>query len=806
MRRCVLWVAAAWLLLPGSLQAQQTVHGSVTGSVVDSLSRAPLENVSVALRDRADSTRVRTATTGLNGAFEFTDVPAGTYRVEASLIGHAIYRSPPFALDAEHATMRLGAIGLRAKAMLLPVVEVTADKRLLGNAGDRRIYNVDHDLIAKSSTASDVLQNIPSVQVDIDGNVSLRGSPDVLVLVNGSKSALMGKTRADVLQQLPASGIERIEVITNPSARYTAEGTAGIINIVMKRSAGAGLSGDATAHLGANGRHNETLSFSAQPSPAIEWFGSGGFRDDRRQRHGVDDRVLSGVGSAATYREINQVHMRPRVGTGNLGMTYHVTPADDIELSGEYFRRRPPRDAISTIVTRGADGGILSDFDRLQTGYEWQTEGGGAAAYEHRFAKADEQLRIEGHLSDTPESETAHFLQTWRTPLLPSLTNDVLFRQNEWEGHLTADYTRPLGESSKWEAGYALDYDRQDIHSNADSLDLATRAPRPDPSMTYRFRVNEQVDAAYATYERGWGAFQALGGMRVEYTRVMSDRITGAPNFIERYASLYPSLHLSYDASSRDEVQLSYSRRIRRPESDDLNPFPEFTDPYNMDAGNPRLRPESTHSLELGYRVRTEHVTFTPSVYYRYKTDGFTRITVALTDSTFLRTMANLGRDQSAGFEPVLALSFGSLLQANASANLFREQIDASNLGFPGLRSVNSWSGTGNLTLTPWPSTAFEATANYRSARLTPQGQGKPSFIFNAGARQMLYGNRLSLTLAVTDVFRTQRQETELDVGGIEQHVTTHRDSRIVYAGLTYHYGQPAKKGKEKELQYEDAP
>ncbi len=791
-------------LYPGPLRAQVPTQGTVTGLVTDPSTRAPVENASVVLRNRADSTRVAGTTTLGDGRFTFTHVPLGAYLVECSLIGHASFRSPVFRLSEASPRITLRAISLKPSALLLDEVVVSSERSLFNNAIDRKVYNVDHDLMAKSSTASDLLQNIPSVQVDIDGNVSLRGSPDVMILVNGKKSPLMGRSRADVLQQLPAAGIEKIEVITNPSARFTPEGTSGIINLVMKQNSGTGMSGDVTGHVGAAGRHNENLTFGYHPGK-FDLFGNYGYRDDRRKRLGTDDRLLTGLGAASSYREDNQVSMRPHVHMGTVGLSYHATPKDAFDLSADYFRRRPSRDGISTIVSKGTAGAILTDHDRLQTGYELESETGVTAAFQHDFPKPEHQLRVEANGSDAPQTEAAHFVEHWRAPVQPDPAGDILLRQTERQGHLTVDYSDPVDDESKLEAGYALELHRQDIRSDADSLDVVQQAFVPDPAKTYRFRLNQAIQAVYGTYERTLGKFSVLGGLRAEYATVTSDLVSGGTGFTNTYASLYPTLHLNYQASQRGEVQLSYSRRIRRPESDDLNPFPEFTDPYNMDAGNPRLRPESIHSLELGYRMQGEHFSFVPSIYYRYKTDGFTRVTEALTDSTFLRTMANLASDRSAGFEPVVTLSLGRVLQANLNANVFYEQIDASNLGFAGRKSVVSWSGTGNVNVTAWPATAFEANANYRSARLTPQGEARPSFVLNVGARQDLYRGRISLTLAVSDLLKTQRQETELDVAGIRQRVTTRRDSQIVYAGLTYHYGRPEKK-KDKPLQYEDQP
>jgi outer membrane receptor protein involved in Fe transport len=793
-----------FLFYANLVSAQVPAQGTVTGLVTHPSTHAPLENAIVVLRSQADSSRVAGATTAADGRFTLANVPLGAYFVECSLIGHASFRSRVFLLSEASPRITLRTISLKPSALLLDEVVINSEKSLFNHAIDRRVYNVDHDLMSGSGTASDVLQNVPSVQVDVEGNVSLRGSPDVMILVNGKKSPLMGKGRSDVLQQLPAAGIEKIEVITNPSARFTPEGTSGIINIVMKRGAGTGMSGDATGHVGAAGRDNENLALGYHPGK-FDLFGNYSYRDDRRKRRGADDRILTGSGAARSYRENNQVAMRPRVHIGTVGLSYHATPKDAFDLSAEYFHRRPSRGAISTIVSRDAGGAILTDHDRLQTGYELESETGVTAAFQHDFPKEDRQLRFEANVSNAPQREATHFVEHWRTPAQPDPVSDILFRQTEKQGQFTVDYSDPVDEESKLEAGYALELQRQDIRSDADSLDVAQQVLVPDAARTYRFRVDQAVHALYGTYERALGKWSVLGGLRAEYATVVSDLVSGGTGFTNRYSDLFPTLHLNYKASPRGELQLSYSRWIRRPDTDELNPFPEFTDPYNMESGNPRLRPESIHSLELGYRVQGEHVSFAPSLYYRHKTDGFTRVTQALTDSTFLRTMVNLAKDQSAGFEPVVTLSVGGVLRANLNANVFYEQIDASNLGYADKRSVVSWSGTGNLNLTPWPATMFELNLNYRSTRLTPQGDSRPSFVLNVGARQNLDGDRISLTLVVSDVLKTQRQQTELDVAGIQQRVTTRRDSQIVYAGLTYHYGRPEKK-KDKPLPYEDQP
>jgi outer membrane receptor protein involved in Fe transport len=794
------------LVHPARSHAQLPEEGTVTGSVSDSSTHEPLESASVTLRSRSDTTRIVGTTTAKSGAFTFSRVPFGAYNVECAILAHARYRSRVFVLSAANPRMDLGAIALKPSALLLHEVVVTSEKYLFDHAADRRIYNVDHDVMAKSSSVSDLLQNIPSVQVDIDGGVSLRGSSDVMILINGRKSPLMGRSRADVLQQLPAAGVERIEVITNPSARFTPEGASGIINIVTKKGAGGGIHRDVTGHIGAADRHNENLALGYKPGK-LDLFGNYGYRDDQRRRLGTDARAIVVSGSPRSDRERDDLTTLPEVNAGTLGLNYRPDAKNTWELSGDYLRRRPVRDGLSTIVSQADDGTILSDYDRVRTGFELDVERSATGAFEHDFAKENHTLRIEATGSDMPHTEDAQFVEHWRTPSQPDPASDIALHQAERLGNLSLDYANPLDAHARLEAGYALELHRQDIRSDADSLDVAQRTLHSDPAKTYRFRLNQRIQAVYGTYQRTLGKLTALAGVRLEYARISSDLVTGGAPFTDIDSGLYPTLHLTWQASARGQLLASYSRRIRRPESDDLNPFPEFTDPYNIDAGNPRLIPESIHSYELGYSLRGDHSSFAPTLYLRDRSQGFTRLTQVLNDSTFLRTMVNLAHDRSAGLEPVVTLSIGRTLQANINGNVFYEQIDASNLGYAGTRSVVSWSGTANATVVPWTAGTLEWNANYRSPRLTPQGESRPSFTLNVGARQNFARDRFTFTLAISDLLKTQRQDTQLDVSGIQQQVTNKRDAQIVYAGLTYHYGRPDKRDrKDRAIQFEDQP
>jgi hypothetical protein len=258
-------ILSLFLFISIHLFAQETKIGSITGLVIDDSTDHPLEFVNVALHNKADSTLVTGKVTDKMGKFNFTDVSPGEYYVKFSLIGYKEKTSPGFIIDPQHRKLNFGTVALVARTVNLDEVLITAEKSIFNNSIDRKVYNVGQDIMSKSGSASELLQNVPSVEVDIDGNVSLRGSTNVLIMINGNTSPLMQKNSATVLQQMPASSIEKIEVITNPSAKYRPDGTSGIINIVLKKSTGGGLNGDITGNLGNSSRYNGNFRINYDP-------------------------------------------------------------------------------------------------------------------------------------------------------------------------------------------------------------------------------------------------------------------------------------------------------------------------------------------------------------------------------------------------------------------------------------------------------------------------------------------------------------------------------------------------------------
>jgi outer membrane receptor protein involved in Fe transport len=391
-------------------------------------------------------------------------------------------------------------------------------------------------------------------------------------------------------------------------------------------------------------------------------------------------------------------------------------------------------------------------------------------------------------------------VEHWRSPSRPDALNLVDIGQIEELDVLTIALHDVGKGPTKVEGGYMLTYHDQDIRSDADSLDVQQQRFIPDPTQNYHFRLGQLIHAVYGTYERSLGKLDALAGLRTEYAAIRPDLASLGTAFRNDYFGLYPTLNLRYAARANGDWQLSYGRRIHRPADDDLNPFRVFSDPFNVVAGNPSLRPESTHLLELGYMMRFAHSTFLPSLFYRDRTDGISTVTQALNDSTLLETPVNVAHDRSGGLESIVTVSMGHAFEGNLTGSVFYEQIDATNLGFAGQRGVVSGSGSGNLNISPWRRTVFELNPLWKSPKLTPQGTLRSNFVLNAGARQSLLGDRLSVTVSVSDLLKTQRQDVNLDITGIRRLVTNRRDGRVVYVGLGYHFGL-ADKHKDKPIQ-----
>ncbi len=786
-----------------ALYAQQG-KATISGTVIDKTSGQPIEFVSVALLNKNDSITVRGVITDKKGKFSLENIQPGNYTVRYTYIGYNSTYAQKVTITSGQKDLNLGNIELSSEAKKLNEVVVTSAKTALNTSIDRKVYNVDQDIMSRSGAASDILKNIPSVEVDIDGQVSLRGSSNVMILINGKLSPLMGKTRAEVLQSLPANTIERIEVITNPSARYRPDGTSGIINIVLKKNTKLGWNGTVTGNAGNMDRYNGTLSLNYNPGK-INLFGSYSIKQDNRNRTNKINRTyFDSAGKASSYyNETGTSKQRPVSQVVNMGADFNLNEYNSFGISGNYFSRKQTKHDVLNKFTYDDQYIFTENYDRFRYDPEFEKQTNVTAFFEHKFKKEDHELRFEFNNAVSNEAEDNHYWNVYNLPARPTELDNTLIKQSDNENQLTIDYVLPINESSKLEAGYDGSFNKKNLDFYGEYYDTARRKFIKDAVKTNLFLYKESIQAIYVTYEKRYKAFGYAAGIRAEQVNLKGNLVTIDSLIKNNYFKLYPTLHLSYEIDDDNELQLNYSRRINRPDPDELNPFPEYRDPRNLQAGNPNLLPEIINSVEFGYKWQNKNYSFVPGIYYRYRTNGFTEVIKPINDSTLLTTSENLSNDQSAGLELIFSARAGKIFNGNMSGNFFYNQIDASNLGYSQSKSIVSFNANMNTTFTFIKNNMIQLSANFRSARLTPQGKQYPRFIANIGIRQDMLKKKLALTLTVSDLFATGKDKREYNAAYLKQTSIGKRDVQIFYIGVNYRFGRSLKTNKEEKLQFD---
>jgi outer membrane receptor protein involved in Fe transport len=688
----------------------------------------------------------------------------------------------------------------------LDKLEVKGTQREFNNTIDRKVYSVGQEIQSATGSASDLLQNIPSIETDIDGNVSLRGSDNVTILIDGRTSTLMGKGRAEALQQLPADLIDKIEVITNPSAKYKADGTAGIINIVLKKKPRSGTTTTINTNVGPDDRYNVSVS-SNYAAGNYSIFGSYSVRQDDRPRRATDRRTIIDpvTGVATTLDKTSSEHSRPFTQIGRLGFEYQLTDHNKIGATGSFNRRTLVRNAIDHNVVSDSAGQISSDYDRTRYDPETQEHREYTVTFQHSFPTAEHVLNFEFKSSEMKEQEDNHYADVFRIPDQPTSYDHTLIQPTERGNESIVEYVLPINDDSRLEAGYTLSDDQFYSDFAVSEADPVSGLFVNDPTKSNRFLYRQTIHAFYTTYALTLGRFGVLAGIRPELAKTKSLLVDTGETIARDYARIYPSLHLSYALTEQQELQLNYSQRVHRPESEALNPFPEYSDPFTLRAGNPNLRPENIHSIEAGYQYKDDRATYIATVYRRALYNGFTNVTRDIGNSVLLTTQENLASSRSSGLELSTTTDLGKAVVLNFSSNTYFNTIDASNLGFSGTKSDISWSAKLGASVRLTKTALVQFNTNYASTRLTPQGSRRPTFIANLGLRKEFGQKRTAVVLTVSDLFNTLKESYLLDTPQLKEEITRRRSSRIIYLGLSYNFGQQSKKNKDETLKFDES-
>jgi outer membrane receptor protein involved in Fe transport len=652
---------------------------------------------------------------------------------------------------------------------------------------DRSSYSVTNDLQATTGSISDALRNVPSLEVDVQGNVALRGDPNVTILVDGKPSGQFeGENRAQALQNLPANSIDRVEVITNPSAAFDPNGSAGIINLITKKTRKPGLTGSMKANAGSNGRQNGGVSGSYRDGP-ITLSGDANLRHDSIKQSFTRERAITEA-PGRVRESLQDGSQGGRINAMNLrgGLDYDVDAKTRLSLEARYnefdFRDRSYETFGETI------GGIVTrDYDRFGRNDQDNSQAALTVRMRHTFGD-DHTLDIDIGRERNETTNLRIYNNLVRGPLGPQAFERIDFDGLFQKTTAKVEYARPLPDRAKLKLGYSLVADDQD-YDNRGARGPSSGTLTPDPALTFLFRFDQQVHAVYGTFERPFGKLSVLAGLRVEAVLIDIDQVTQAIKAENDDVSFYPSLHLSYALNDEDKLKASYSKRIQRPNPFEYNPYRIYQDPQNFRAGNPDLEPQKTDSFELGYEHRKGGQIYQATFYYRDVRDAVNDVVRDLGGGVFLTTRANVGKSQTAGVEVVANGRFTRKLTYNLSGNAYWTELDGRGLGVGG-RVRDGWtvSGRGNLSWQATDRDFLQLNAFLNGERLSPQGYIRPQGGLNLGYRRKV-NDRMSVLVTVQDVLASIRYKGVIDTPTLRDVQIYDPQTRGVFVGFTYSFG-----------------
>lgn len=792
-------------------------QGQIRGRILDKKSNTPLGFINVAIRKQGDTKIFKGAISDTEGSFLITGLPDGQYTLTTSFTGYKdVVRA--FSVSKSNANHNYPAIYMAEDAQALDEVTVLGQRSEMKLEVDRKSFNVDQQISNAGATASEVLENIPSVEVDNEGNVSLRGNTSVEVWINGKSSGLTSDNRGEILQQMPAESIERIEVIDNPSAKFSAEGSAGIINIVLKKERRAGYYG--SAQVGANSRGGVNTSYNINyNSSLLDAYINIGYRHRQMRGGGCSRQTFLADNSYQNYDNESRGHGNNLF--SRAGLTLHASKKDDISFNGMLMRGGHNR----YVPTPYHYGVVGASYDSRLMMRQTVTDASmsmlhGELGWRHNFTerhfidfsasydnwKMDEDnvyqdsttfYHPDGTVDDREHTESYQ--------LRPMRVND-----KTWE--LKLDYENPITEHFTLQTGYQGKFSRQanPQRSYVDANSWSGKDLVEDLSSYNYFSYRNDIHALYATATTQWGKWGVMGGLRGEYWRVRTESrsweqerdpsLRDAP-YKKDFFQLFPSLFLSYQLSESQQLQVNYTRRLRRPWGGQLNPFRNTSDATMVSFGNPELTPEYSHSFSLNYlQTWTEH-SLLLSAYYRPTNDVIEHITYkSATDGMMYQTHFNVAKSLSTGLEVTLKDKFFRILDLSTSANFYYFKlhgyqyfIDGQTIDDPGNDNF-TWNVRTQASLMLPYGFSLQATGNYRSRQTIPQGYRRSSGSIDLGLRKSFLNRSLVVSLNCRDLLNSRKWRTYTASEAFVRSQERWHGGRTVRLTVTWNFGNMKQK------------
>ena len=747
--------------------------GLITGIVLEAANQQPVGYAYIILHSQSNDKQAGGTITDSDGRFLLDKLRPGRYYLTVKFMGFRADTIKDIRIGGGSLKVDLGEILLYESKMETEAIEVEAEKAPISYQIDKKVINVTKQHTVISGTAVDVLENVPSITVDIEGNVALRGSESFLVLIDSKPSILEG---TDALQQIPASAIENIEIITNPSAKYDPDGTAGIINIITKKNKLLGLNGIVNLNLGLDDKYGADFIFSYRLNGLKLYLGADfnsrnypGTRREERRTTIEDTTTFINSGGSAKRQRLNY-SLRG-------GFDYDLTSHDVLSMGMRYGYREGNRQWTSPAAEQFI-------YDSYGLSNRWGHFYSFNLDYQHNFARKGH--RLSGGLLIQKRDGNEESVDELRNA--SGQLNDG--RQSTEKGpskpvRVKIDYTLPLNKNDKFEAGYQSRFGYSEDITDLSEFDSTKDAYSLLPQFGHSVEYINNIHSLYLMYSGERGALGYQGGLRGEYTdRQITLRDEDQTFTLDRL-DLYPTLHMSYKFSQARQVMASYTRRLHRMRGWYLEPFITWIDAYNVRRGNPDLKPEYIDSYELSHQTYFGRSLFSIEAYYRMTHNKIERVHSAYQKDVSLHTLANVGKDYMLGAELMLNMDVFKIWNVNLMGNLFDYRIEGTLYNRPFSRKSVNWNVRFNNTLRLGRATRLQLNGMYNSPSVSVQGTRKGYISWNAGVSQELLQRHLSITLQARDLFNQAKWDFTSESPNFYSHTIFKRKAPMLILQLS---------------------
>ncbi len=773
--------------------------GIVMGQVIDGETNIPLDFATISILRLEDSSIVTGGIRDEQGKFA-VEVAYGQYVVKVEFISYGSVTLPAITLEKGNRKVDLGTIEISPAAEVLDEVTVVAEKSEMQFGLDKRIFNVGKDLSNKGGSAEDILDNIPSVSVDVDGNVSLRGSENVRILVDGKPSGLIGLGDSDGLKSLPANMIEQVEVITNASARYDAEGTAGIINLVLKKDRKQGLNGSVDVSAGSPRNLGAALNMNVRRD-AINFFLNYGLRDREGPGGGFNNQEFFGEDVPIPFTEQTRNHTRGGISHSfRGGLDLFITENDILTGAIVYRIGDDYSDAFTRFRDFDRNRQLFEITDRIQDETEEESNLEYELNFEHKFAEKGRRLTASFQYQDNSETEAADYFENYFDANeialdLPQLQQRSVNSEGESTSLFQMDYIHPYAKESKLELGAKLSLRNIDNNYLVEELN-ESEVWENLVNISNHFKYGEDIYAIYGIYGNKIDKWSYQLGLRAEHSNVITELEETNEVNDRSYTNLFPTAHLTYEINEGNALQWSYSRRISRPRFWYLNPFFTFADDRNQFGGNPNLDPEFTNSYEMGYLKYWDNVTLGSSLYYRKTTGVIERVISLIGDGITRRQPENLSTMNAVGLEFTTTADVNKWWRLDGSVNIFNSKTEGELNGQVLSAETFSWRNRMTSKMQFWKDAEFQIRFDYRAPQNTTQGKRKSSYSVDLGFSKDVLGRKGTITLGVRDLFDTRRWRSETLTDDFFMESEYRRRARSFTASFNYRINQQKRRDR----------